>query len=179
MLRICTRGNKGIWIWIWTVTSFFSYRHYLLKWSQRSCHPSLYVKQSYPSIPGAVYFGDCPRQPLIPHYLIVAGTLFFIRNLSSMFQRCRNQLQGTQEENSKRNYVDSGLSFVITIWFFVGMLKGCILTERLSKPASRLSQWQIIKFACRWVNARRRNSSALARCYCIHIPSILCNISMG
>ncbi|CAD5119325.1 DgyrCDS7949 [Dimorphilus gyrociliatus] len=70
---------------------------------------------------GSIYKGDCPREKYIPIYLIVAGAFGVLKNISSLFQRCKNRNEENAEEaNSKTNPFDSLIGCFLFGWFVAG-----------------------------------------------------------
>ena len=70
------------------------------------------------SLPGAKYKNDCPIEKMIPIYLIVAGSVGIFRNLISLGQRAKKQ-EG-EEEQKKRNPLESVLDCFLFVWFICG-----------------------------------------------------------
>jgi len=68
---------------------------------------------------GAKYKNDCPVQDKIPIYLIVAGAVGVFRNLISLCQRARKS-DNDDEEEKKRNPVESLLDCFLFAWFICG-----------------------------------------------------------
>ncbi|XP_028401402.1 uncharacterized protein LOC114524503 [Dendronephthya gigantea] len=73
---------------------------------------------------GAKYKDDCPGEDKIPIYLIVAGAVLIVRNLSSMCSRAseRNEDEDNSEneKNPMRKCCDSILDLFIFCWFITG-----------------------------------------------------------
>ncbi|CAH1778449.1 unnamed protein product [Owenia fusiformis] len=69
---------------------------------------------------GSVHLHNCPRERMIPIYLIVAGVFGIIKNLSNFGQRIKNRKEGNDEENAKTNPFDGILNCFLFAWFIAG-----------------------------------------------------------
>lgn len=73
---------------------------------------------------GAKYKDDCPKEDKIPIYLIVAGAVLIVRNLSSMCSRASERNDDDETEEDEKNPVhkccDSILDLFIFCWFITG-----------------------------------------------------------
>ena len=69
---------------------------------------------------GAKYKNDCPIEEKIPIYLIVAGAVGVFRNLISLCQRAKKSDRDGEEEEKKRNPVESILDCFLFAWFICG-----------------------------------------------------------
>ena len=69
---------------------------------------------------GSCYLHDCPREPYIPIYLIVAGVFGVLKNLSNITQRVKNKQSDQDEDNIKTNPFDGTLSCFLLAWFIAG-----------------------------------------------------------
>ncbi|KAK2170298.1 hypothetical protein LSH36_3g07017 [Paralvinella palmiformis] len=69
---------------------------------------------------GSCYLHDCPREPYIPIYLIVAGVFGVLKNLSNITQRVKNKQSDQDEDNIKTNPFDGALSCFLLGWFIAG-----------------------------------------------------------
>ncbi|EDO47125.1 predicted protein, partial [Nematostella vectensis] len=68
---------------------------------------------------GAKYKNQCPIEDKIPIYLIVGGSFGIFRNLVSLCQRARKK-EGEEEEQKRRNPLESVLDCFLTAWFIAG-----------------------------------------------------------
>ncbi|XP_068612046.1 transmembrane protein 272 [Brachionichthys hirsutus] len=70
---------------------------------------------------GAVHLQDCPRQPLIPVYLIVMGTFSLVLTLLSCLPCAREQDDGTSNPLSRVCITwNSLVSVFVFCWFIAG-----------------------------------------------------------
>ena len=72
------------------------------------------------SYPGAKYKNDCHVQDKIPIYLIVAGAVGVFRNLISLGQRAKKSDNDSDDEEKKRNPIESILDCFLFAWFICG-----------------------------------------------------------
>ncbi len=72
---------------------------------------------------GAKYKDDCPKEDYIPIYLIVAGAVLIVRNLSSMCSRASDSDDDDTSEDDKNpahKCCDSILDLFMFCWFITG-----------------------------------------------------------
>merc|ERR1712178_21513 len=69
---------------------------------------------------GIKYKDDCPRQPLIPVYLIVFGTFILIKLLWTVIQRIKGHINKEEEIPCEGAWHDALISFFLAIWFICG-----------------------------------------------------------
>ena len=72
---------------------------------------------------GSIYLNDCPKNPFIPIYLIVAGVLGIITNVSNLLWRCINCIRKNEDQGNLKDHanpLDGVLSVILFVWFIAG-----------------------------------------------------------
>lgn len=72
---------------------------------------------------GFKYKNDCPKQDMIPIYLIVAGSFGVLRNIIGLYNQIKNRNENeTEEENrsQKKTAAERTIDCFLFAWFIVG-----------------------------------------------------------
>lgn len=72
-------------------------------------------------IAGAIHLHDCPKERMIPIYLVVAGSVGILSNLITMVRGRKNSGDENGEEKKQPAGFEQLLNVFLTAWFIAGI----------------------------------------------------------